>query len=79
MTDKDRQDEDLERKTNINAPKDKIEDDTDLEDAIVNIEGLGSQLEEQAEDDDWAAALETAGELQEEINRIHSYISGKIE
>lgn len=78
MTDKDEQDKVLEQKTNQVDPADEIQDDEDLSDELEAMDGLHTQLLGEVDDGDWVTALETAGELQDIINKVHVYISGKI-
>lgn len=78
MTDKDEQDKVLEQKTNQVDPSDEITDDEGLEDETSTLDGHIIDLGMQIDDKDWVEALETADALQESINSIHAYISGKI-
>lgn len=78
MTDKDEQDKVLEQKTNQVDPADEIQDDEDLSDELEAMDGLHTQLLGEVDDKDWVTALETAGELQDIVNKVHAYISGKI-
>lgn len=77
MSDQDRQDEDLEKRTNQVDPSDEISNDEDLADELDSVDSLQTQLLGEVDDKDWHAALETADTLQETTNRIHAYIAGK--